>query len=345
MPGLPQAPRGKGLATGLLGAVLAFSLLSMPVSAQSETEEPAVGRKVWEPGKGEEEEFFEEEEEEETPVVRTEAAGHEVSIEFRTTDIFDAPPDPNIGPPADRLYYLGYRTNLDRTNALQIETQQFAFDAADATDSGWAMVLWERLLPTGATLLLESAGQWDERGRGGFWGAAEYVWAAGLNLDVSARVQGSSSLQAVRGWRLELEGKAALAETTALKALGWYFWDGDGAEAARLEAELAQYLGHRTGFHARLRWGSSVSGDPDAEIPEASSTVATLGLRHRLKSDTLLRGSYRLYWDSEGVSADGLSFGFEQPFRRGSFGAYYRHYWTDEGVKAGTWVLTGCWRM
>jgi len=286
------------------------------------------------------EEFFEEEEEEEAT---TGAAEYKTSVflEYRSTDVFDPPPAPQIGPQADNLYYLAIETKLNRMNTIRLEGEQRMFDDATKTDSGWALLYWDKLLSSGARLGLEGAGTWDENGEDGFWAAMDYTWDAGLNLELGVRAQVSSNAANVWGWRVQIDAEAALSEKTALEAKAWYFEDESDTASWRIEAELAQYVAPRTGLNVLYRRNSSETDDPLATLADADSTVVRAGLRHRLPTETLLRGDYRWYWDSEDVEARGFSVGFSQPFRRGSLAVYWRHYRTDEDIHTDSWVVMG----
>jgi hypothetical protein len=282
---------------------------------------------------------FTEEEEQKAPAPAAESGRNAVYIEYRSTDLFDPPPDPNLGPPADRVYYLAYETKLNRTNTLRFEGQEQTYRDEAKTDTGWGMVYWQRLLSTGATLGLETGAQWDADGGSGFWGAAKYGWAAGLNLDLAARLQISESIGNATGARVELDGNAALTSKTAVQGKAWYYWDDADTQAWRFEAELAQYVAPRTGLHALVRRNLSETDDPDATIPEASSNVASVELRHRLKCNTLARGGLRWYRDSEDINARGFSIGVEQTLGRGSLGVVFRHYRTNEYIHTDSWIF------
>jgi len=300
------------------------------------------GAETWEePAEGKKQEFFEEEEEKPPAwsLQRPVSARRELVLEYRSTDVFDEPPDPNLGPPPDEVWYLSYSVRPDRVNYLMAEAQAFAFDDPTMPDSGYVMLFWERTLSSGARLDLEAARQSDSSGRTGLWGAVEYGWPAGLNAEISARLQLSSSLDGVFGWRAECEALMALDENTALRGRAWYYRGHEGSSSARLDLQLARYLGRQTALHLLVRSGVSESGDPDEEIREASSAVGAIELRHRFGARTLARVSYRWYSDSEGDVADGYSVGAEHDFGRCALGAFYRGYWTNEGTETGTWWI------
>jgi hypothetical protein len=274
-----------------------------------------------------------EEDEAESPSLR-----HELTLESRTTDVFDEDPDPPAGPPPAGLYSLADEIAISPNQLFKVECEYLRYDGADVEDRGSLRVLYEPTLRSGTYLDFDAARLWDESGRTGFSAGVAVGWQAGPNLDLYFRGGGSSSVTGNLGGGVSGTIEAALGRLTALQVRGSYYRDEYGGTSSRGQLELAQHLGRRTGMHLLLR--SSSSEIVDIGFEDTNSTVASVDLRHMFAENTLVRGAYRWYSDTGGVTANGVSLGVVQGFARGSLAAYYRHYWSNEEVTAGTWWIT-----
>ena len=263
---------------------------------------------------------------------------HEITLELRTTDVFDEDPDPPAGPPPDGLYSLADEITLAPNEILKFEFEYRRYDDADVEDRTSLRVLYEPTLRSGTYLDFDAARLRDESGRTGFSAGLAVGWQAGPNLDLYARAGGSSSITGNLGGGVSGRIAAALSPLTALQVRGSYYRDEYGGTSSRGQLELAQHLGRRTGMHLLVRSNSSTIVDIGFE--DTNSTVASVGLRHVFAESTLVRGALRWYSDTGDVTANGVSFGVQQSFTRGSVGAYYRYYWSSEVVEAGTWWIT-----
>jgi hypothetical protein len=261
-------------------------------------------------------------------------ARQEITLECRSTDVFDEPPDPAAGPPPKGLYSLADEITLAPNRILKLDCEYLRYDDT-IEDRASLRLLYEPTLRTGEYLDFDAALLWDEGGGAGFAAGLAVGWQAGPNLDLYARIGGSNSVTGVSGAGASARIEAALGRLTALQVRGSYYRDEAGGTSSRGQLELAQYLGRRTGMHLLVRANSSTIEDVGFE--DTNSTVASVGLRHVFAERILVRGAFRLYSDTGGVTANGASLGVEQISTRGSVGAYYRYYWSNEDVKAGTW--------
>jgi hypothetical protein len=256
---------------------------------------------------------------------------HRLTAEYWSTDVFEEPSSPDVGPPADRMIAVSDEFAVSATDSLSVWIEDMACDAA--SDRTSLLVHWARVPDTGVLTGAGSSAYRDDEGGVGFAAWYDLGRRPAPGGDVRMRLRGSRS--AAEAWGLSAEGRAAIAlgRATASRVRVWFFGDDGGQHAKLGEVALAQHLGRGSALHASVR----TYEDGGAGADRRNSTVALVELRNGSVEGTLLRASYRWYEDSEGVRAGGPSLGLERDLSDWSFGLSYRHYWTSEGVDAGTW--------
>ncbi|MFC1582218.1 hypothetical protein ACFL4W_01640 [Planctomycetota bacterium] len=305
---------------------------------------PAAGAgtddEVWKPPAGDEVPAFVDKGEKDTAL--DEKKQFEFNAEYRNTSFVNEPAAPELSPLSSQLFYFEYYMGLTSTTSLQVEGQKFTYE--DESDSSWLRADWAALLPSEARVDLELAGLWEGDGNNGLRAAGAYGWPAGLNLDLSVRLQ-VSEVEDVWGYQGEVEGQAYLSPTTSMWGKTFYYWDDNDSQKSQIGVGLGQYLGLRTGLHLEANFGDAESEDELSELIEGSSASFRIEIRHRLLgSDTLLRCAYFNYFDSWHTGAESYSLRVEQPVEGGSVGVGFRIFRTDEGLEAGTWMLSSSYK-
>ena len=264
------------------------------------------------------------------PSSREPAREHEITLEYRRTDIFDEPPAPLLGPPPEAVWFVSDEMRASPSNHLVFVAEGLLFD--EEADKQRIGLNWgRRTASKNSRVWLGLSYLWNGAGADGFATSAELSSRAGPNLDWLLGAQIIRGLDESWGARVRVRLDAVLSRSTALRARAWLFRDWQaGSSAGVAEVRLARHLGRGAALHALLRANSSEA------VGSRRSAVGSVELRKEL-GRTLVRLSCRWYGDAAGVGAWGPSAGVEREFDWGSAGVNYRFYETNEGLQAGTW--------
>ncbi|MFC1582824.1 hypothetical protein ACFL4W_04725 [Planctomycetota bacterium] len=257
---------------------------------------------------------------------------HTLTLEYRSTELFEEPALPLVGPPPEQVFYLSETFQNMRDGALSISVELFMFEEVDNARRVSAEVVnsHDDYETRWGLQFTDSGGEEDGLGLLG-----EYRSSWGPNTDFGLGYGLIMNDGGTAGVKLNADLQIYISSVTALALDGYVYQMIDALDSAgAAEVRLAQYLGGGWAAHVGSRWYGSAAEDFD----NVDSLTGDAEIRKTFAHTTIIAG-YRLYGDSQDVTAAGPSLGVEQEFDRGSAAVFYRYYETDEKLEAGSWWL------